>query len=75
MSVVICGRHHVSRSQCACPPTKLHPKGNYPINTKKRSVNAHARFNQAATRKCRGGLKKIRNAEYKFGVKAERLRR
>jgi hypothetical protein len=66
------GPYHLSASQYACPPTKTNPKANYPLNTKKRAANAHARYNQRRTRKCKGGLGKIKRAERKLGVKAER---
>jgi hypothetical protein len=63
------GKYHLKSSQYACPPTKSNPKANYPLNSRKRAVNAHARYNQRKTRKCKGGLAKIKRAERKFGVR------
>lgn len=53
----------LSRSQFACPRERK-----YPLNTKKRAANAHARYNQKRTAKCGGGLERILEAERRFGI-------
>lgn len=54
----------VKASKFACPIQRK-----YPLNTKKRAKNAHARWHQKATMKCKGGHVRICRALKRYGVK------
>jgi hypothetical protein len=50
--------------QFACPAQRK-----YPLNTRARAKNAHARYHQARTAKCEGGHERICRALKKYGIK------
>ncbi len=53
----------MKRSKFACPKERK-----YPLNTKARAKNAHARWHQEHTMKCKGGHARICRALRKFKV-------
>lgn len=57
-------RRYYKVHKFACPRSRK-----YPLNTEKRAKNAHARFHQKGTAKCRGGHARICRRLRSFGVK------